>query len=378
MNKKEIAQIRKQLTGDNCTVTRIAGCYVDGEKKKAALFRSSFLSLPEEETHKYSDIFRKALSGTPGKNLLTMEFPLSCEENEGTQNELLTLRNSALEDEELLQRFYDRIIDAWTSAENYLILLGFGSYDIPGRASDDLEMFDASDEVYQYLLLCICPVSLAKPALSYDSEDRSFHSRIRDRVVEMPQIGFLFPAFHDRSSDIHNILYYSKSADDLHFDFCDRMLGCTLPLPAKSQRLTFADLIEESLGDDCSYEVVQNLHEQLHELTQEQKDSPDPVMLDQSDVKNLLEQAGAEKEQLDRLDRQYEETLGTDTSFLASNLTGSRRYEVKTPDVSIRVSPDRADLVEKRMIDGRLCLVIPITDEVQVNGIRIRQTPDHL
>ena len=371
MNKKEIAEIKKQFTPAKCTVTRISGCYVNGDKEKITSFTEAFLAIPEEETHKYFEIFRKALSGTPGRNLLNMEFPLSAEEEDGTQSALLELRDSALEDEQLLEAYYDKIISSYTFGENYLILLACGVYDVPGKATDGLEMFDASDEVYSYILSCICPVTLAKPGLSYDVKDNCFRSRTRDWIVGNPQLGFLFPAFNDRSSDIHSILYYSSSADDLHFDFTDRMLGCTLPLPASDQKELFADIVEEALGEDCGYEIVQNLHEQLHELTVQAKESPDVVMLSQGEVKNLLELSGADADQLERLDREFEEKTDGDASFLVSNITGTRKFEVRTPDVVISVSPDRADLVEQRLIEGRPCLVIPITDQVRVNGIRL-------
>ena len=180
-----------------------------------------------------------------------------------------------------------------------------------------------------------------------------------------------FPAFNDRSTDLHSLLYYSKSAEDLHFDFTERMLGCRLPLPASDQKDIFTELVEETLGDDCAYEIVQNLHEQIHDLTVSQKDSPDPVMFGQTEMKNLLELSGADKEQLDRFDAAFEEQAGKDARFLASNITGTRKYEVRTPDVVIQVSPDRADLVEQRLIEGRLCLVIPVTDAVHVNGIKV-------
>nr|DAM33973.1 MAG TPA: protein of unknown function (DUF4317) [Caudoviricetes sp.] len=48
MNKKEIAEIKKQFTPVNCTITRICGCYVDAEKNKKTKIKEAFLSLPEE------------------------------------------------------------------------------------------------------------------------------------------------------------------------------------------------------------------------------------------------------------------------------------------------------------------------------------------
>lgn len=96
MNKKEILEIRKQFTPANCAITRICGCYVDHEKEKKMESKEAFLSLPEEEAFKYFDIFKKTLSGTVGKNILNMEFPIDAEMPGGTQEFLLKLRSSKL------------------------------------------------------------------------------------------------------------------------------------------------------------------------------------------------------------------------------------------------------------------------------------------
>ena len=372
MNKKEIAEIKKQFTQERCAITRICGCYVDGEKNKKTELKEAFLSLPEEEMFKYFSIFRKALSGTVGKNLLTMEFPLVSEEAGGTQDFLMQLRASSLKDENLLEEFYDKIIENYYSVENYLILLIHAVYDIPGKSSDGEEMFDASDEVYDHILCCICPVTLSKPGLSYDEESNAFHTRICDRVVNMPDIGFLFPAFHDRSTDVHSLLYYAAKPEELRMEFVEPVLGCNLPLSAGDQKETFQTIVEETLGDACDYEVVKNIHEKLNEMIEEKKDEPDPVVLDRAEVKRLLEYSGVEEEKLSSFEEKYEEAAGTDTCFMASNVANTRQFEIKTPDVVVKVSPDRMDLVETKVINGRKCLVISLDNSVEVNGITVR------
>ena len=372
MNKKEMAAIKKQFTQERCAITRICGCYVDGEKNKKTELKEAFLSLPEEEMFKYFAIFRKALSGTVGKNLLTMEFPLASEEAGGTQDFLMQLRASSLKDENLLEEFYDKIIENYYSVENYLILLIHAVYDIPGKSSDGEEMFDASDEVYDHILCCICPVTLSKPGLSYDEESNAFHTRICDRVVNMPDIGFLFPAFHDRSTDVHSLLYYAAKPEELRMEFVEPVLGCNLPLSAGDQKETFQTIVEETLGDACDYEVVKNIHEKLNEMIEEKKDEPDPVVLDRAEVKRLLEYSGVEEEKLSSFEEKYEEAAGTDTCFVASNVANTRQFEIKTPDVVVKVSPDRMDLVETKVINGRKCLVISLDNSVEVNGITVR------
>ena len=372
MNKKEVTEIKKQFTPHNCAITRICGCYVDGEKEKKTELKEAFLSLPEEEMFKYFDIFRKSLSGTIGKNLLNMEFPLETESEGGTQEFLLKLRNRRLTDDDLLTEFYNRVIDSYDFPENYLILLIHAVYDIPGKASDGTEMFDASDEVFDYILCCFCPVKLSKPALSYHADENSFHERIRDWIVEMPDAGFLFPAFNDRSTDIHSLLYYSKNAENLSNGLTDVLLGCVPPLTAGSQKETFKALIEETLGDDCEYEVVKNIHENLNELIEQNAENPEPLALDKAEVKYLLAKSGVEEAKLETFDEQFDAAAGENTSLLAANVANTKKFEIKTPDITIQVNPECADLVETRIIDGRKCLVIAVDDRVEINGISAR------
>lgn len=372
MNKKEISEIKKQFTPSHCAITRICGCYVDGEKDKKAQMQDMFLTLPEDEMFKYFDIFRKTLSGTLGKNLVNMEFPMETEDYGGTQAFLMSLRESQLNDPNLLNEFYDKVIESYDYGENYLILLIHSVYDVPGKASDGMEMEDASDEVFDHILCAICPVKLSKPGLSYHSELNEFHDRIRDWIVDVPEVGFLFPAFNDRSTDIHNVLYYTKNSEDLREGLVDHILGSVLPLTAKTQKEAFQTIIEDTLGTTCDYEVVRNIHETLNEMIEEKKEEPEPLLLDKTDIKNLLENSGVQPDKLESFEKHYEEAAPAPVPFMASNIANTRKFEVKTPDVVVQVNPSRSDLVETRMIDGRRCLLIEINDSVEVNGIPVR------
>lgn len=371
MIKQEVNELKRLYTPSNCSITRICGCYVDGEKNRKTEFKEAFLSLPEEEIFKYFELLRKTLSGTLGKNLLNLDFPLSSEEAGGTQEFLLKLRDSKLKDEELLSQFYDRIISSYEYVGNYLILIIHDAYDVPGKTTDGLTMEDASDSVFEYVLCCICPVNLSKPGLSYDAAANEFHNRIRDWVVEMPECGFLFPSFNDRASDIHSTLYYSKNPEEPHQEFVTDILGCSLPLTAGSQKETFQTLIEETLGEEADYEVVKSIHENLTEMIEEHKEIPEPLTLDKKQVKTLFEKSGVEEEKLETFDQLYDAAAGETTSLLVNNVANTRSFEVKTPDVVIKVNPERADLVTAMTVEGKRCLVIELSDQVEVNGIKV-------
>ncbi len=374
MVNSEILEIRKQFKHENSSITKFSGCYVDGEKTIKTKFTETFLCMPEEETFKYFEIFKKTLSGTIGKNLINMEFPMETEFNGGTQQFLLSLRDSELKDEALLDEFYEKVIGSYDFVGNYLILLIYAAYDVPGKTRDKLMMEDASDEVYRFLLCSLCPVKLSKPGLSYNEDLNTIQKRVQDWVVGAPAGGFLFPAFNDRSTDIHSVLYYAKESEDLHNDFAMQLLGCTVPMSAGGQKETFQTLIVETLGEECEYGIVKNIHEKLNEIIEEHKmkEIPEPLTLDKTEVKNLFVESGVEEEKLQEFEKNYEKVAGENVALLAANVASTRVFEVKTPDVVIKVNPERTELVQTKLVDGRRCLVIEITDQVEVNGIYVK------
>ncbi len=369
MTKKEISELKKLYNKDGGCITRICGCYVGGEKDKITTFKEAFYSLQEEDTYKYYEIFKKTLSGTLGRNLINLEFPLEQEYEGGTQEFLLRLRNSELKDDALLDEFYDRVIQYYYCVGNYLILLIHTAYDVPGVTNDGIGMEDASDEVFSYLLCSICPVNLSKPGLSYHPESNLFQNCNRDWLVDLPEIGFLFPAFNDRSTDIHSTLYYTKNADELHEEFVDSVLGAVPPIPVSSQKEMFQALIEETLGEKREYETIMSIQENVQEKIEESKDNPEPLTLGKKDVERIFAESGVKEEQLQQFNEVYDKVLPKEVPLVAANVVNARRFEVKTPNITVQVKPEFTHLLETKLIDGRNCLVIAIEDRVAVNGI---------
>lgn len=375
MHKKEVLEIRKQYKPEECSITRICGCYVDGNKEIVAQSKDAFLSLPDEEIFKYLTIFKQTLSGTIGKNLINMEFPLEQEMPGGTQEFLLQLRDSKLQDDMLIDEFYQKIIENYMYGENYYIILIHVAYDIPGKSTDGSEMFDASDEVYEYILCSICPVHLSKEGLCYNPETNHIENRIRDWLIEPPVKGFLFPAFNDRSTDIHSLLYFSKQAEDLQPEFIENALGCIFPMSAGSQKNTFQSVVMNTLGNECEYDVIRNIHDNLNDIMEEAKESPEPPVLTKPELKRLLENSGVTSERMETFDANFDLIAGEKAEFLVPNIAETRKFSIQTPDVVIKVNPERSDLVETRIINGRQCLVIEMNDQVEVNGVLIRTLP---
>ena len=372
MTRKELSEIKSQYTLENCGILRLCGCYVDGERNKITQFNENFLNLPEEEKHKYFDIFKKTLSGTPGKNLIDMKFNVDAYADEGARTFLMNLRDSGLKDDRLLDEFYDRIINNYSYVGNYLILLINQVYDIPTVTTDNIEMEDASDEVYSYILCSICHVNLSKPGLGYDEEDNNFHDKKQNHMVDVPDVGFLFPAFNKRSADEDMTVFYTKDVSEFEDGLIDCLLDCVAPLPAKQQKETFTSLVSEAVGEEADLQVVKNIHANLEQIIEEKKqESPAPVMLDKNEMKNLLEKSGVKEEKLENFEEHFEMAAGEHGKLVASNVSSGKKFEVKTPDVVIKINSDKTDIVSTQVIDGRQCLVIQIDERLGVNGISV-------
>ena len=232
-------------------------------------------------------------------------------------------------------------------------------------------MDDASEEVYEFILCCICPVKLSEAGLCYNTQTNRVEERMRDQWIEAPVNAFLFPAFDDRSSNIHSLLYYTKKTEELHEDFINDCIGGPAPMSFKTQKAVFQEIIEETVGDVVNYDTVCQIQENLTELIEEHKEEPQPFKLQKSDVKKLLQNSGIKEEKLENFEQVYEETAGEDAFFQAANLVEAKSVAVKTPDVTIKVSPQRMDLVQIQLVEGRRCIVIPMEDGVQINGMNV-------
>ena len=373
MDKKAISEIRKLIKPDSC-VDRIRGCYVNEEGQVIHELHDSLASMEKESLEKYCEILRGALSGKLGRNLFNMEFPIVGETEGSGQQMLYRLQQSGLKDDSLLTEFFEDVVKHFRCDSKYLILLIHGTYDIPAKGSDNAEMEDASDYVYSFLLCCICPVILMKEGLCYDEDACTFLDRRMDWAVQKPVSGFLFPAFNDRQPDVHSLLYYCRKEDARHEEISADLLGCSLPIPEADQKELFKSMVEQTLGRDCNFENVRNLNDAVSEIIEQNKDSGEPVQIEKAEMRRLLSENGADQSVLSDFDASYDEAVGEGVPLMAENLIDTSKLEVKSPSLRISVKSEMADMLKTRVIDGMEYLLIPVTDELEVNGIRILQT----
>lgn len=424
MNKKEVLELKRRFKKEAATFTRVCGCYVDGNHNKVCKFGNTFLNLEEDEFYKYLEIANKALSGTIGNNLLELKFPIEEEEVGGRQHILMALRASKLEDENLLDTFYDLVIDTYDHAGNYLIVLFHDAYDVMTRTKDNNNL-DESEEVYEYLICAICPVDLSKPGLGFLEEEHRIGPRVRDWVVGAVDTAFLFPAFNDRSTDIHSTLFYAKNTKEPHSEFMANGLGCGIERTATEQKMAFHSIVRNVLGaedehtDDVLLDLQQNLSDMIGEYAETHDDDEDVFLLDKEVVTKLLADSDISEEKAAKIEKSVDEAFGEkppaaenviDSKALVQNELRVEKMaledqvgtltvqlnekdealaertsqliekqeeidnyiaETKTYDVVLRVKPEKASQIKSQVINGQKCLVIPMGEDehATINGV---------
>ena len=374
MNQREIGEIRRRMRRDRSNMTAIYGCYVNANKEIIASFRQSTGMMPENEAEKYFGVLKRALSGTVGKNLIDVCFKTSQVADSPEHKFLMDLRECKLQNDDLRTQLYKKIMEAVTFDDNYVILVGCESYDVPFKSSDDETQQDASSEVYTYILCAVCPVKQTKPALRYMAESKEFHDTGVAQQVCAPELGFLFPAFDNRSTNIYNALLYSHNTKKEHQAFADALFNVQTAKPAAQQKQSFEDLLSASLGEECNLEVMQTVNEQINQCIEMHKESKlaDPLLISKEQLKATLQTGGASEEAVAKFAVKYDETFGTQMELHPKNVIDNRKFEVKTPDVSIKVNPERMDLIETRVIGGVKYILICADESVEVNGVTIQ------
>lgn len=416
MNKKDILELKRRFKKDACTFTRLCGCYVDADHNKVTTFSESFLNLEDEEFYKYLEIAKKIMSGTIGNNILELEFPTAEEAPGGRQQFLMGLRGSALKSDELMEAFYDLVIESYRYVGNYLILVFHDAYDVMTKTSDNNKL-DESEEVYEYLLCAICPVTLTKPGLGYRQDENRIGPRVRDWVVCVPDTGFVFPAFTDRSTDIHSVMFYTRDTKTPHAEFVESGLGCNCKMTATEKKLTFQNIIKEVIGEDDedSQTLLLNIQGNINDMipvAEDETADPEPVILTTAAIADVLTESGVSKEKAVAIQKSYEDAFGeelpeaehlVDPKLVEAN--GKRKEKldlihqvenlkqqleetrtlpvseseendnevpvVKTYDVILRVKPEKVSQIHSRIINGQKCLVIPMDadEHAAVNGV---------
>jgi len=375
MNQHDLSEIRRRLNPDKRNPSVICGCYVDHIGNPITSFSVPVASLYEQENVAYMSIFKKVLSGQVRQTLTPVAFPAAVDDL------LLRARDTKLRDEAVVETLFTRLIagvraehpdlqsveDA-QNAVNWLILLLHDDMDVRERDTNEEIDRENSFRTFSWILCAICPVKQDKPALRYWPADQLFHQRPADWLACAPALGFVFPLYEGGAADVDTMLFFSKDKNDAHADFLKAAFNVEAEMPAAVQTETFQALLAQSLGTECSLNVVQEMHEVISEQIEEQDKDAEPLRLSKHDVAKVLTEGGVSPERVEAFEDGFDKTFGAGAVLPAVNVVAPKQFRVDLPSVSIKVDPKQVDLLETRVIDGRSYLLIPIDGDIAVNG----------
>ena len=372
MTQNEISEIRRRYRADRSNISRVCGCFVNEQKEIISEFDQSLGTMTQDDAEGMLDILKKVLSGNMGRNLLDIEFT-TAQVNESEEYRLISeLRGSELKNETLRQELYKKIIDNLEMEGNYLILMAHDRQDVFDYGVDG-ERDSESVSVFSYIICAVCPIKEGKPTMSYYIPGKCFRSVCSDTVLGRAELGFMFPCLEDNKTNIYKALYYTKSLEDSHQELADALFSNELPMPAKEQKDTFGDILKETVAEECSLRVVRSVNSQLNHRISEHKNEKieEPLLINKSEAGDMLRYCGVTEEKIEAFEEKFDERFGEDATIPPSNISSPKQITVSTPEVTVKVSADSADMVEARIIDGTKYILIRADNGVTVNGVEI-------
>ena len=372
MTDKEFAEIKRRFKPDKNNINNVKGCYVSSTKEIKSTFRIPATMLPDEQKEWLMKIMKKPITGAVGRNLMDIEFSAD-QVTDGEEHKLLSaIRETELEDEEKLTELYQKIIDSYITDSSYLILLAYDRYDVPAYSKND-ENLEDSTEMFRYFVCAVCPIKITKTALGFSTADNEFKNIGGETSVSSPEIGFMFPCFDDRRTNIYNAVFYTKSTKDSYPDVVEALFGVTAQMPAAEQKETFRTLVSDSTSESRNFEFVQSVHGMISDMITEHKESkdPEPLMLDKNDVKRVLRTCGAKEEEMTDFDEKFTSGFGETAVIPPQNIINPKQFELKNSYVTINIDPQYSFMVNTKVIDGVKYVMVRADEGVEVNGISI-------
>lgn len=370
MIEKEIAEIRRRYRKEKTNINHLYGCFVNEKKEIISELDQSIGLMSTDDADALLSVLKKTLSGYIGRNLIEIDFSTEQVMQSEEHRLLSELRSTELKDKALVKELYEKIISSYEYDGNYVILLAADKHDVFSYSSDGEK--SESSEVFSYIICCVCPICVGKSTLTYYVPQNCFKSVYSDTVLGAPEFGFMFPAYDDHAANIYRALYYTKNLTDSHDAVVDALFKSKMPMPAAEQKETFGDLLRDAMDEDCSLRVVNSVYAQVDRMIAEHKEQKieEPLVMTKSDASNMLGYCGVPADRIETFEQKFDEAFGEDTELNPKNIA-EPRMQVKTPEVTIKVSPGCGNLIETRIIDGVKYILVRADDEVKVNGVNI-------
>lgn len=233
--------------------------------------------------------------------------------------------------------------------------------------------------MFRFFSCIICPVKQGKLELGFEDAEKRFHSARIRQMIAQPVLGFMFPAFTDRSTDIHHAVIYSKGEQENCEPFITAVFGeyDKVPMTGDEQKARFNFALEDNLDDECTFETIQRMHQTLADRVSLHKESkvPEPLKLMPGEIGEILAEAGSSKAAVSAFEEKIQPLCDKEKEepgIQVSNITDEKRMTIETSGVRIAVKPSAIKAVRTEKQNGRPVIMFNVNDFCSINGVNVQ------
>lgn len=369
MNKKEVSEIKKNLSDDSgfFTINSVLTAFIDTDKKVRVCKVRPYTEILSDELDIIRDTLKKVLSTSVGKSFIEYQIPNEQYDQDGIQPLLYNLVKEKFQDDELVENFVNRVAQNIDYTPSFAIISAHCTYTV--RVKNKNNDFNEDNTLdYNFMLTAFCQAELSDMGLVFSQDELSKKDNTEFVVSKSANDGFLYPTFSDRSPDVNAIMYYTKTYKKPNLSIIEDILGCEFIMSAQSEKAEFQNILKTVVGDDLNYNVITSVNDKIKEIIDFNKNDTETTTIDKSRLKNILHEVGVDNEKLLALDTVYETSMDKN-SFTASNIVDTKTV-ISTPEITVNISQEGVQKIHTGNINGRRCIVIDVDDpSVEINGL---------
>lgn len=383
MNKKDIANIRKQFKLDNhlMNIHEIFNVYVQKESGEIYHHVSQPFQMLEQETQElFLANFKKVLTGHLDAKLFELKFMRDVEDStqmflfEGLQEETTDDWKEYML--EIVTKMFANTVYPFDTVVTFIR----GEYRKPTRKRDQESEEGGDDEVYsnRFILCSLNKTDQPKKALMFDYVEKEFKSHnFFDPIINLdsPLSGFLFPAFNDNAADVNHILYCAGKPNQPDERFIEEVLNCEGIITAQEDKDTFDFILKEVIGDQVDSQVISNVYEEIDKLVQENLENEESEIptLDHKDIERILTVSGVENVETAKVEHAFKAIIDDEKHEIKASNVVPKTIKIETRVADVTINPKDLKYVKYITYQGKRCLLLEVDEEVVVEGFRLEE-----
>ncbi|MCM3363143.1 DUF4317 domain-containing protein [Niallia sp. MER TA 168] len=379
MNKKDIANIRKQfkMNNDLLRITDMFNVYVMKESSDIFHYQSQpFGMLDQDQQELFLHNFKKLLAGNLDEKLFELKFQRDAENN----SQLILhkgLLSSEVEDwkDQMLQ-MVEKMLNSRQYEKDIVITFIRGEYLKPKKPRNAESEESERDTVFShpFILCSINNTQEPKKELLFDYVEKEFkYNIVVDPIINLnaPMGGFLFPSFTDNAADVNHILYAAGKIHEPDYQFIEEVLNGEEMMTAQDDKIVFEEIIKDVTGDQLSTSTLSNVYEEINRMIVENEEEEVPK-LDSKDVEQVLKMSGVEDINPEKVEFAFKKIIDDDKYELkASNILPkftSKSIKISTKIANIAISPPDLRYVKQIEFSGKRYLMIEVEEDTVIEG----------